>query len=122
MVTTGPRDAPRVRILLIATGVAALAGCGLLLGFEDEYTVRDAGEPLDGTVEAGDAGAQDGGEDVYSGGAVQPTTGGFVTVFRAPARAAVNDGGLILMLSDDGFELGSTTCNGQVCVTGGLVP
>jgi hypothetical protein len=118
------------RALSLALAVAlAGAGCNAILGNSDHQVAPGADAAAD-TEDAGLAAdvpgfaSTDATREGSPGGPVPPTSGGITSVGRVPddASAGILPSGATVTLTDDGFELGETLCNGTTCVTGAITP
>jgi hypothetical protein len=136
-----------VLVPLLAAGfigwAAGLAGCDAILGIGDHSLAEgpDTGGPTSVTSSTSTSstplgGAEAGSSSANAGGVVASlycsedasacVVGAIESVGRIPGDGGTGimaDGGLVT-LSDDGFELGGTSCDstGMHCVTGGLSP
>jgi hypothetical protein len=116
-----------VTVVTVSTMLEAFA-C-LTAGCSESFTAAAVADVSDGAGrESGEevAASDSGGGDVESGspgGPVAPTFGALSTVGPAIADAgAAESGGGGLTLTDDGFEMDDSRCNGNVCVQGSIRP
>lgn len=123
---------PRPAAVLVAALLSA--GCDAVLGI-GPHQLADAATPFMPAPDAGPTGADDAASDAPAvplqagacGDSGACAFGGLLSVGRVPGDAGgagVLPDGATVRLTDDGFELGGTTCDpsGTTCVTGGLTP